>query len=258
MLSKCAVITGASSGIGLALAQVLAERGHDLVLVARDVQKLSAIAQELSTKHGIKPTPIQMDLSKPGAAAALFAQIEDMPVGIFINNAGAGQCGPFLNTDSEKDAGIISLNITALTELCKLAAAHMQARGGGSILNVASTGAYQPGPYIAVYYASKAYVLSFTQALRKELAGSGVAVSALCPGATATDFSRRAGKRDIRGAMSARAVALRAYKGLQKNKGVIIPGAGNKLAVLFSRLVPGALSARIVGRIQKKIFEEFK
>ena len=251
------MITGASSGIGLALAQVLAERGHDLVLVARDAQKLSAISNELSAKHGIKTTPIQMDLSMPGAAAALFAQIEDMPVGIFINNAGAGLCGPFLNKDSQKDAAIISLNITALTELCKLAAAHMQERGGGSILNVASTGAYQPGPYIAVYYATKAYVLSFSQALRKELAGSGVAVNALCPGATATDFSQRAGKRNIKGAMSARAVALQAYKGLQKNKGVIIPGVGNKLAVLFSRLVPGALSAAIVGRIQKKMFDEF-
>lgn len=257
-LSKCAVITGASSGIGLALAQLLAERGHDLVLVARDAQKLADIAQELVAKYGIKTTSIQMDLSKPGAAAAMFAQLEGMSVDIFINNAGAGLCGPFLNTDSQMDAGIISLNITALTELCKLAAVHMQARGGGSILNVASTGAYQPGPYIAVYYATKAYVLSFSQALRKELADSGVAVSALCPGATATDFARRAGKRDIRGAMSARAVALCAYKGLQKNKGVIIPGVSNKLAVLFSRLVPGMLSARIVGRIQKKMYEEFK
>lgn len=256
-LKSCAVITGASSGIGLALAQVFAQNGHDLVLVARDAQKLADIAAELVADHGVKATPMPMDLSKPGAAEALFSQLGDKQIGIFVSCAGAGVSGPFLNTGTEKDAEIIRLNITALTELCKHAAARMQRNGGGSILNVASTGAYQPGPYIAVYYATKAYVLSFTQALRKELAGSGVAVSALCPGATATDFSRRAGKRDIKGAMSARAVAIKAYKGLQRNKGVIIPGAGNKLAVLFSRLVPGALSAAIVGRIQKKMFEEF-
>lgn len=252
-MSKRALITGASSGIGLEFARVFAENGYALVLVARDSQKLDALAAALESAHGTDTLTVQKDLSKPGAAAGLFEQLGDMRVDILINNAGAGTAGPFLETSLDAEIAVVDLNITALTTLTKLAAIRMAGQGGGKILNVASTGAYLPGPFIAVYYATKAYVLSLTQAVRHELAGSGVTVSALCPGPTATDFSRRAGRRALKGAMSARAVAQRGYRGLQKGRRVIIPGVWNKLAVFISKLLPGSLCAYLLVKIQRKL-----
>ena len=249
------LVTGASSGIGRELACVFAAHQYNLVLCARDEQKMRESAAALAAQHGVETMVIQKDLTAPDAAKELFEQIEQkrIDISILVNNAGAGKSGLFNDIDLHTHMQIISLNIGALTGLTRLAAAHMAKRNGGRILNVASTGAYQPGPYTAVYYATKAYVLSLSQALRRELKPSGIDVCALCPGATRTEFSNRAGKKDLKKAMSARAVAYRGYKGLMKNKGVIIPGIGNKIMIVLSKLLPGSVAAAVVANIQKKL-----
>jgi short-subunit dehydrogenase len=253
------LITGASTGIGKELAVKFARQGHHLVLVARSAEKLSALSDALSKQHQVRCVVIPKDLTAPSAPEDIFAELlrQGIQLDVLINNAGAGRCGRFENSDMSENDQIIDLNIRALTSLTHHAIHHMHRHGGGKILNVASTGAYQPGPYIAVYYATKAYVLSFTQALRKELKGSGITVSALCPGSTATEFSQRAGKADIRGAISPQKVADCAYKGLYKGKAVIIPGFINKLFIFASKLLPGCLSASIVARVQRKLTESY-
>lgn len=255
---KWALVTGASSGIGKEFVFILARNGYNVILVSRDIQRLNGIAVQLENEFGIKTRTIQKDLSNPYAAVELFKQIEDLHISVFVNNAGAGICGPFIESDIEKDTDIINTNIASLTALTKLAAARMLQQNSGKILNVASTGAYQPGPYTAVYYASKAYVLSLTQAVREELKGTGIDICTLCPGATATEFSKRAGKSDIKRAMPASAVARCGYKGLLKGKAVIIPGLWNKLFIAFSKLLPGSITACAVAKIQKRLIDNYK
>lgn len=254
-----ALVTGASSGIGMALAIRFAKAGWHVVLVARDGARLYALAEIIEADFKVRTFVIQKDLTSRTAAAELFALLfqNDIRIDVLINNAGAGACGLFQGIPDDKNIQMIDLNIRAVTQLTKLAVDHMLQYGGGKILNVASTGSYQPGPYIAVYYASKAYVLSFSQALRKELKKTGVTVSTLCPGSTATEFSQRAGKADIRGAMTPEKVADCAYIGLVKGRAVIIPGFQNKLLIAVSKLLPGSVSAAIVARIQRKLFETF-
>jgi short-subunit dehydrogenase len=227
--------------------------------VSRNAERLCALSEFISEQYHVRVVVIPKDLTAVSAAEEIFSQLlqQDIQLDVLINNAGAGQCGLFEDIDQAKNNQMIDLNIRALTELTNLAVHHMRRHGGGKILNVASTGSYQPGPYIAVYYATKAYVLSLTQAIRKELKGSGITISALCPGSTATEFSQRAGKADIKGAMSPQKVANAAYKGLYKGKAVIIPGFINKLFILTSKLLPGALSASVVARIQRKLTESF-
>lgn len=257
---KTALITGASSGIGKELAGCFAQAGYRVVMVSANAQKLERAAEAVRAETRAEMLTIPMDLSQPYAAEELYRDIKQqgLQVDVLVNNAGIGQCGVFLNEEPEREREMIALNITSLTELTRLFARDMAQAGQGRILNVASTGAYQPGPYIAVYYATKAYVLSLTQALRRELEGSGVTVSALCPGATATEFSRRAGKSDIKGAMSAQKVAQAAFKGLMRGQAVIIPGGWNKAAVVMSKVLPSCVSAAIVERIQKKQIESFR
>ncbi len=253
------LITGASTGIGKMLALRFARQGHHLVLVARSADKLSPLSEYISKQYHVRAIAIPKDLTDSGAPEEIFDLLleQNIRLDVLINNAGAGQCGLFENIDQQKNDQMIDLNIRALTALTNHAVHHMRRYGGGKILNVASTGSYQPGPYIAVYYASKAYVLSFTQALRHELKGSGITVSALCPGSTATEFSQRAGKADIKGAMPPQKVANLAYKGLYKGKAVIIPGLMNKIFIALSKLLPGSLSASIVARVQRKLIETF-
>lgn len=254
-----ALITGASSGIGLALSFRFAKEGWHLVLVARDAVRLSDLSQKLEKDFQVKTVVMPMDLTCANAAQELFEQLSGKGIRInaLINNAGSGACGSFIDTPSDKDMQTIDLNIRAVTLLTKSVITHMHGNGG-KILNVASTGSYQPGPFIAVYYASKAYVLSLTQALRKELKGSGIVVSALCPGSTATEFSRRAGKKDIKNSMTPEKVADCAYKGLMKGKAVIIPGLKNKMFILASKLLPAGWSASIVGHVQRNLVKYFK
>lgn len=198
---------------------------------------------------------IVKDLNQDNAAEDIFNEIKEKKIKVhtLINNAGIGYCGLFHNTNIEKDLKIIYTNIRSLTILTKLFSKEMVKNNEGNILNVASTGSYQPGPYISTYYASKAYVLSFSQAIRNELKKYRVNVSVLCPGATLTSFSKNAGKIDIKNSMSPEKVAKIAYKGLKKKKGVIIPGIFNKIAILFSKLLPGCISASIVRKIQESI-----
>ncbi|MCD3245753.1 SDR family oxidoreductase [Clostridium botulinum C] len=254
---KTVLITGASSGIGYELSKVFAKNGYNLILVARSIEKLNKLSNEIIEKFNVKVKIIQKDLTLISSAEEVFNEVnnENIQVDILINNAGAGVCGEFHKIDYRKDIEIIQLNIASVTILTKLFSKEMIKNAYGKILNVASTGAYQPGPYIAVYYATKAYVLSFSEALRNELSEYGITVSTLCPGSTRTGFSKSAGKAEIKVAMDAKYVAISAYNGLMKSKRIIIPGINNKVAIFLSKLVPGSLSAYFVKKIQKTLYE---
>ena len=241
------LVTGATSGIGYALAKLFARDGHDLVLVARSRERLEEIGKELGGPAGIAPKLIPKDLSRPRAAEEIFDELQraSIPIGVLVNCAGFGTYGPFVETDIAAEREMMELNMVTLTELTKLAVRQMIRRGEGRILNVASTAAFQPGPRMSVYYATKAYVLSFSEALSNELGGTGVTVSTLCPGPTRTGFGGRARMERARvyrtGVMDAAAVAEAGYRGLKKGRAVIIPGLRNKLMALAARLGPRRL-----------------
>ena len=258
LAGQTVLITGASSGIGAALATACAKAGANLILTARNEQRLADLAAELDAIGAGRVQTIALDLAQPGGAGTLVDQLaqEAQTVDILVNNAGAGKSGPVIGSTAVGNSGMIELNITALTELSRAFAEQMVRRGRGQILNVASTGSYQPGPFTAVYYASKAYVHSFTLALANELSGTGVAVSLLCPGATATEFSSRAGKADLELAMPAATVAQVALRGLLKRQRLIIPGWSNRMAIVLSKLLPGHWMAAIVARIQKPLLRQ--
>jgi hypothetical protein len=253
------LITGASSGIGLELAKLFSKDGYNLILVARRENKLAELAEEVKKKYSINVHIIKEDLSKIESVKNLFLKVQQLGIRVttLVNNAGTGYCGLFHEIDIDKDEEMIGLNIEAITYLTKLFSKEMIKLRKGSILNVASTGSYEPGPYIAVYYASKAYVLSFSQALENELKPYGIKVCTLCPGATRTGFSKNSGKKDIKNAMSAEKTAKIAYREFIKNKSVIIPGFFNKIAVLFCKLLPGKVSAGIVRKIQETAAKNF-
>ena len=185
------MITGASSGIGLDLAWILAEQSYDLVLVARRLHILERVASEISAKHRVSVTPLQYDLRNPAAPRALYDSLtsNNVVVDVLINNAGIGLSGRFDQVDEHISLETIALNVTALTALTQLFLPPMVQRNRGRVMNVASTAAFQPGPLMAVYYATKAYVLSFTEAIADELRDSGVTLTALCPGPTRTEFA---------------------------------------------------------------------
>lgn len=247
-----ALVTGASSGIGYELAKRFARDGHDLVLVARSRGRLAEVGRELGASAGIKVKLIPKDLSRPGSAREVFDELvrESIPVRFLVNCAGFGIWGSFVETDPAAEREMTQLNMVTLTELTRLALKEMLLRKEGRILNVASTAAFQPGPRMAVYYATKAYVLSFSEALADELAGTGVTVATLCPGPTRTGFGGRArmeGTHLFRlGAMDAAAVAEAGYRGLMKGRGVIVPGLRNKLLALSVRLSPRKVVTAIV------------
>lgn len=257
---KTVLITGASTGIGYELAKLFAEDGYNLVLVARNLERLKLVADQLYKSFHTKVKIIGKDLSIIGSAEEIYDELIDnsIEIDVLVNNAGAGSCGLFHETDYQKDVEIIHLNITSLTILTKLISRSMIERRKGKILNIASTGAYQPGPYIAVYYATKAYVLSFSEAITNELKDFGIKVSTVCPGATKTEFSHRAGKADIKSAMDAKQVAKIAYEGLNRNKKLIIPGNINKIAIILSKLLPGKISASMVRGIQQRLVEQMR
>ncbi len=248
------LITGASSGIGYELAKRFPRDGHDLVLVARSRQRLEEIGKELSDSAGRAPRLIPRDLSLPRSAEEIFDELrlESVHIGTLVNCAGFGIYGAFVETDIAAEREMMQLNMVALTELTKLAAREMIRKGEGRILNVASTAAFQPGPWMAVYYATKAYVLSFSEALADELGGTGVTVSTLCPGPTRTGFGGRAKMERARvyrtGVMDAAAVAEAGYRGLKKGEAVIIPGLRNRLTALAARLGPRKLVVAVARR----------
>jgi short-subunit dehydrogenase len=238
-----ALITGASSGIGAELAKVLAAEGYSVCLVARDEHRLHSVASELSRAHGTRCTVIQADLSKPGSAEAIHQAVPD--VDVLINNAGFGVYGQFLSTDLQADIDAIEVNVSSVTRLTKLYLPGMIARRRGRIMNVASMGAVMPGPFLAVYYAAKAYVLSFTEALAVEVAGTGVTVTAFCPGATRTRFeatARAEGSGLYRGrVMHPKAVAIIGYRGMMAGKPVVFAGLINRVLAACAGTLPRPL-----------------
>lgn len=247
------LITGASSGIGYELAKVFAENNFNLILIARNINKLDKLAYELMDKYDIEVNTIEQDLCESNAAQKVYNHVSKLgkKVDILINNAGIGYVGLFHEKPIDDDITMLKLNIIALTELTKLFARDMIKCKKGKILNVASTGSFSPGPFTAVYYATKAYVLSFSQAISEELKPYNVIVSALCPGATKTNFSKRAGKRDNKTSMTPNKVAKDAYYQLLKNKKVIVPGIMNKLLVKM----PRNLVYKMIGKYQKKLMK---
>lgn len=245
------LITGATSGIGYELAKIFARNKYNLIIAARNKALLDSMKEEFEKEYGINVSVFEKDLSRKNSAVELFNKVksENIQVDILINNAGAGYVGEFLDEDLNKDEAIMELNMNSPTILTKLFAKEMAKRRGGNILNVASTGSYHPGPYTAVYYATKAYVLSLTEALAIEFKPYNVNISALCPGATKTNFSKNAGKEDNRAAMKPSYVAEKAYKGLMKNKTTIIPGLQYKVFVML----PRKLITPIIGKYQKSL-----
>jgi uncharacterized protein len=240
---RTALVTGASTGIGRELVQRLAADGFDLILVARQREALESVAAPWRAQ-GRTVDVLPTDLAQPGATHSLFSQVKQLgrPVDVLINNAGFGSSGAFHEIQDGKDAGLLQLNVVALTELCRLFLPDMVARKQGRILNVASLAAFQPGPYMAAYCASKAYVLSLSEAINGELCGTGVTVSALCPGPVPTEFQKRAECEKsplFRGKMlDAATVARIGYRGMMKGKAVILPGWKTKLMAFSVRLAP--------------------
>lgn len=240
-----ALITGASGGIGYELAKLFARDHYGLVLVARSSDKLNQVAAELQSQFGITVKTVALDLAVGPAPKFLFDQLqrEGIAVDVLVNNAGFGGFGEFAGMAEEEILGQIQLNVTALTHLTRLFLPPMLARGSGKVMNVASTAAFQPGPLMAVYYATKAYVLSFSEALANEVAGSGVVVSCFCPGATDTGFQKRAGMENSRlfkkiGAMNVKKVARDGYRGLMAGRTVAISGVQNWLVAESVRFAP--------------------
>ena len=245
------LVTGASAGLGAEFARQCAKRGDDLALAARRRDRLEDLAGRIQGKVHI----FTADLALPDAAASLIGEVEaeGLAVETLINNAGFGLGGRFAELALERQREMIDLNVRTLTELCRLVLPGMIERGRGAILNVASTAAFQPGPNMAVYYASKAYVLSFTEALHHELRRKGIKVSALCPGPTATEFFDVAGVADsilARFSADSAGVVRAGLRGLERNKAVVIPGLGNKVGAQGARFLPRAAMRRIVGAIK--------
>jgi uncharacterized protein len=259
-MNKTALITGASTGIGFEFAKLLAADGYNLVLIARDEQKLREISASLASKFDISVKIYAKDLSVTGDIETLVHQIREVAgtIEVLVNNAGFGLAGAFVDTDLARELEMIQLNVVSLVIFTKLWAKEMVQRKGGKILNIASTAAFQPGPLMAIYYATKAFVLSFSEALAEELKGSGVTVTALCPGPTATQFSKRAKleksrlfKGGIIPVLDAATVAKIGYDALSKGDPVAIPGLINKIGVFSVRLTPRKLVTQIAKQVNK-------
>lgn len=253
------LVTGASSGIGSDLARFFAKEGRPLLLVARSQERLNALAEELKKNTGTEVEVLLLDLSQPNAAKTLVSETEarGWEVGTLVNNAGFGMLGNFADLDDERQSEMIRLNVLALTELTGAFLPAMVKRGEGRVLNVASTAAFQPGPSMAVYFATKAYVLSFSVALSEELRGTGIKVTCVCPGPTDTRFAETAKAGDSRlfssrRPMTSRQVAEEAYRALEKGKPYHITGRINQWMALGARLAPPVLAARVAKKMMEK------
>jgi short-subunit dehydrogenase len=255
---KTALITGASSGIGLELAHLFARDGYRLVLVSRNRSILRQLGDDLQSRYGITVRIEPKDLAHPATPAELYQELQESGIvlDVLVNNAGFGGAGDFLSTKWDHEAEMMQVNMVALTHLTKLFLPQIRAREG-MIMNVASTAAFQPGPFMAVYYASKAYVLSFTEALAEELRGTGVKVSCLCPGPGKTNFQKRAyleGTAMINSPLmvDVQEVARIGYEGLKQGKRIVIPGWKNRAGVELLRVSPREMVTKVVRKLQEK------
>lgn len=251
------MITGASVGIGRDLALVFAREGHGLVLTARNQAQLEELAARIRKEYAVPVQIVPQDLNQPAAAQEIFNQIASRGITIdfLVNNAGFGAYGPFAESDVARELSLLQVNIVALVHLTRLFLPGMLARKSGRILNVASTAAFVPGPFMACYYASKAFVLSFSEAIDEEIAGSGVSVTVLCPGPTTTEFQKRAGigKTSLFSGrvMTSLAVAQIGYDALMAGKRTVIAGFRNKMLALSSRLAPRKMATAVVRKMNK-------
>lgn len=254
MSNPVALITGASVGIGEQFARQLADRGHDVVLVARDRARLDALAKEIEGRNGIHAEVLAADLTDSAQLATVEARVRT--VDVLVNNAGFGTFGAFHTLDIEAETREINLNVIALVRLTHAAASAMAERGCGGILNVSSIASYQPGPSNATYSATKAFVTSFTEAVHEELKATGVSVTALCPGFTRTEFQVRANApaSEVPGFLwqEAPEVARAGLDGLAKNRAIVIPGAANKVMANLSAMTPHAITRRVSAAVLKR------
>lgn len=261
---RTALITGGSGGIGAELARLFARDGWHLVLVARSRDGLEKVGRELAAAHGIRYHALPADLTDPAAPQAIHDAVQALGINVdaLVNNAGFGLMGSFVDTGGEAPTELrlemLQVNVVALTHLSKLFLPGMVKRGRGYVMNVASTAAFQPGPLMAVYYASKAYVLSFSEALSVELAGTGVTATALCPGATRTEFQTAANMEDSRlfrggHVMTAAEVAEAGYNAMRAGKSSIITGAANRVMAAGTRFIPRAMAARLAKMAQSRV-----
>jgi short-subunit dehydrogenase len=248
-----ALITGASSGMGREMARLFAADGYNLVVVARRADALAELVRELTAAHRISARAIAADLSQPGAGRTIADALAGSPVDVVVNNAGFGAHGPVAEIPLERQLEMIQVNITALTELTRLFLPGMLERNRGGVLNVGSTAGFQPGPNMAVYYATKAYVISFTDALAEEVAGTALHVTCLSPGPTATEFVDVAGMRKSRlfqrTVMTAADVAKAGYEGWKQNKTIVVPGFSNWLGTLVVRVSPRSTVRQLTKRL---------
>jgi uncharacterized protein len=250
-MKKTALITGASSGIGLELAKLFATDDYDLVLVARSEEKLNNLAEEINREYTVHCAVIATDLSFPRSPREIWEELDEkkIQVDVLVNNAGFGTHGKFAELDLERELNMIDLNVHALTELTGLFLPSMIEKGSGKILNVASTAAFQPGPLMATYFASKAFVLNFSEALANEVKGTGVTVTCLCPGATKTNFESTSGNSNLFAKTTlatAESVATEAYSALMKGKTTIITGWKNNVLIFLNRFAPRKVVTHVV------------
>ncbi|TAD86442.1 MAG: SDR family oxidoreductase [Bacteroidetes bacterium] len=258
-MAETALITGASSGIGLELAKIFAANGINVVLVARSQPQLQQLAQQLQAEHGIEAHVLAYDLSQYSHAKTIFdwCRTAGISINYLVNNAGFGHWSVFAESQWPKQEQMINLNITTLTYLTHLFLPAMVAQKRGKIMNVASTAAFQPGPIMSVYFATKAYVLHFTEAIAHELAGTGVTATALCPGATESDFQNKAAMQESRlfkgkKLPTSAAVAAYGYKTMQQGKVVAVHGFMNWLMAASVGLAPRSLVVKMVAYLQRK------
>jgi uncharacterized protein len=244
---RTALVTGASAGIGKELSFLFAKDGHDVVLVARSEPALKELKKELEETHGVKAHVVAADLVDPGAPRAIHAATQGLTIDFLVNNAGFGSNGAFLDLDLDREASMIEVNVTALTKLTHLFARGMRERGFGRILNIASTAGFQPGPFMATYFATKAYVISFSEALAHELRGTGITVTCHCPGATATNFAGTAGNDKTKlfqsgSVASAKDVAAHAYEAMRAGEVLSVHGVMNWIMAAGLRITPRAVA----------------
>ncbi len=255
--ARTVLVTGASEGIGREFARRFAADGFHVVAVARNRERLESLRGELERAHGVSVRVIVADLADPAAPARIHEELasEGVRVDVLVNNAGFGGYGFFHETDLDHELRMIQVNVAALVALTKLFVREMVARGEGHVINVSSTAAFQPGPLQAVYYATKAFVLSFSEAIDNELSGTGVRVTAFCPGPTRTEFHARAGtETSFRGMrqMTAEEAVREGYEGYRRGKRVVIAGRLNRVLAFSTRLAPRRLTTAVARRLQER------